>query len=77
MGGGRRPSGWLERMLKCLPMSNAAVLEDLTRFVARPSPRTSEMAQRQKGHHARVLVMAPEVKAEVDLGCRRRRACEG
>lgn len=60
---GRRPSAWLERMLKCLPMSSA-VYDDLIRFVL-AEPEDELMAQRQKQTVRVFLDMAPEVKAEV------------
>ena len=59
----RRPSAWVERMLKCLPMS-AAVYDDLIRFVL-AEPEDDLMAQRQKQTVRVFLDMAPEVKAEV------------
>jgi hypothetical protein len=60
---GRRPSAWIERMLKCLPMS-AAVYDDLIRFVL-AEPEDDLMAQRQRQTVRVFLDMAPDVKAEV------------
>jgi hypothetical protein len=59
----RRPSVWLERMLKCLPMSTA-VYDDLIRFVL-SEPEDDLMAQRQKQTVRVFLDMTPDVKAEV------------
>ena len=62
---GRRPSEWIERMLKSLPMS-AAILEDLLQFVL-AEPEDADMAGRQKVIGRALLDLAPEVKTEVRL----------
>ena len=60
---GRRPSDWLERMLKFLPVSSA-VYNDLIRFVL-TEPEDAFMAQRQKETVRIFLDMVPEVEAEI------------
>jgi len=60
---GRRPSAWLERMLKCLPMSTA-VYNNLIRFVL-AEPEDDFMAQRQKETVHVLREFAPEVTEAV------------
>lgn len=62
---GRRPSEWVERMLKSLPMS-VAILEDLLQFVL-AEPEDADMAMRQKHIGVALVNLAPEVKVEFRL----------